>query len=94
MFWEEASDVQHRLVKNSILRNRFVAILQNFHLSDNITLDATKKYGKVSLLLDMVRDNLRIHAKLMKYLNIDETNFNNHVISNADDNITFKGMGD
>ena len=77
-----------------MLRNRFVAILQNLHFCDNTTLDATNKCGKVRLLLDMVRDNLRIHAELTKCLNTDETNFNNNVISNTDDNLNFKEMRD
>ena len=70
-FWEEAPDVQHRIVKNAMPRNRFVAILQNLHFCDNTTIDPTDKCGKVRPLLDMVHDNLRKHAKLTKCLNID-----------------------
>ena len=71
MFWEEAPDVQHRIVKNAMPRNRFVVILQNFHFCDNTTIDPTDKCEKVRPLLDMVRDNLRKHAKLRKFLNND-----------------------
>ena len=73
MFWEEAPDVQHQIVKNAMPRNRLVAILQNLHCCDNTTIDPTDKCGKVRPLLDMVRDNLRKHAKLTKCLNIDES---------------------
>ena len=72
MFWEEAPDVQHRIVKNAMPRNRFVAILQNLHFCDNTTIDPADKCGKVCPLLGMVRDNLRKHAKLTKCLNIDQ----------------------
>ena len=73
MFWEEAPDVQHRVVKNAMPRNRFVAILQNLHFCDNTTIDTADKCGEVCPLLDMVRDNLRKHAKLTKCLNIDQS---------------------
>ena len=73
MFWEEAPDVQHQIVKNAMPRNRFVAILQNLHFCDNKTIDPTDKCRKVCPLFDMVRYNLRKHAKLTKCLNIDES---------------------
>ena len=44
MSWEEVPDVQHRLVKNAMPRNRLVAILQNLHFCNNTTL------GKFALL--------------------------------------------
>ena len=64
MFWEEAPDMQHQLVKKAMPRNRLVTNLQNFHFCDNTTLDSTNKCGKVRPLLYMVCNNLRKHAKL------------------------------
>ena len=64
MFWEEAPDVQHQIVKNAMPRN---------HFCDNTTIDPTNKCGKVRPILDMVYDNLQKHAKLKKSLNIDES---------------------
>ena len=58
MFWEEAPDVQHQLVKNAMPRNQSVATLQNLHFRDNVTLDPTSKCGKICPLLDMVCDKL------------------------------------
>ena len=73
MFREEAPDVQHQIVKNVMPRNQFVAVIQNLHFCDNTTIDPTNKYGKVHPLLNMVRDSLQKHAKLTKFLNIDES---------------------
>ena len=65
--------MQHQIVKDAMPGNRFVAILQNLQFCDNTTIDTTSKCGKVCPLLDVVCDNLRKHAKLIKCLNINES---------------------
>ena len=55
-----------------MLKNQFVAIIQNLHFRDNTTFDPTCKFGKVNPLLNMVCDILGKHAKLTKCPNIDD----------------------
>ena len=73
MFWEEAPDVQHHLVKNAVPRNRFISILQNLHFCDSTTIVPSDKCGKVRPLLDMICNNFQKHAKLTKNVTIDDS---------------------
>ena len=43
MYWEEALDVGHNLVKNAMPRNRFSKILRYIHFCDNSSIDSTDK---------------------------------------------------
>ena len=51
MFWEEALDVQHPLVKNAMNRTRFKEILRYTHFCDNANINPGDKCGKVRPLL-------------------------------------------
>ena len=55
MYWEEALDVSHHLVKNSMPRNRFAKILSPIHFCDNSSIDPADKCGKVRPILTMLQ---------------------------------------
>ena len=73
MYWEEALDVQHPLVKKAMPRNRFRLILQNLHFCENDSIDANDKCGKVRPILEMMRQRCQKFAILTEAANVDES---------------------
>ncbi|KAJ8937187.1 hypothetical protein NQ318_012741 [Aromia moschata] len=50
MFWEQRKDTQNILVADALSRDRFEFIMQNLHFCDNVQLDPSDKFTKVSPL--------------------------------------------
>ena len=73
MYWEEALDVQHPLVKKAMPRNRFRLILQNLHFCENDSIDANDKCGKVQPILEMMQQRCQKFAILTEAANVDES---------------------
>ena len=72
MYWEEAPNVQHFLVKNAMPRNRF-SHPSYLHFCENNTIDPADKCGKVRPLLDMMRQSCQKFAILTEAVNVDES---------------------
>ena len=73
MYWEEAPDVQHCLVKNAMQRNRFRLILQNLHFCEDNSIDRDDKCGKVRPVLDMIQQRCQKFGILTTVVNVDES---------------------
>ena len=73
MYWEEALDVQPRLVKNAMRRNRFQEILCYLHFCDNSSIDTSDKCSKVRPLLNMLQERCKKYAILTKTADVDES---------------------
>ena len=73
MYWEEAIDVQHPLVKKAMPQNRLRLILQNLHFCENDSIDANGKCGKVWPILEMLWQRCQKFAILTEAANVDES---------------------
>ena len=71
--WENASDTRHELVANAMRRDRFEAILTNFHLSDDNCLNDADKFSKVRALVKHLNKKFLEHAPVKEFYNFDES---------------------
>ena len=73
LYWEEALDVGHQMVRNAMTRNRFAQILRYIHFSDNTAINLSDKCSKIRPLLDMLQTSCKKYASLTKKVNADES---------------------
>ena len=73
MFWEQASDVQQKLVRAAMPQNKFRLILKNIHFCDNGDLDPADKCRKVRPLMNMIQERFKKFAIMTKNVNLDES---------------------
>ena len=73
MYWEKAFNVQHKLVRDAMSRNRFQEILRFIHFCDNSTIDSSDKCSKIRPLITMMQERCKKYGILTKILDIDES---------------------
>lgn len=72
MYWSKDEDKQVNIVRETMSRNRFRAIKQNIHLSDNTRLDKKDKFSKLRPIFDIMNRNFMQFGVFEHNLSIDE----------------------
>ena len=71
--WENAPETCHELVANAMRRNKFKAILTNFHLADNNCLDEADKFSKVRPLVKHLNKRFLGYSPVEEIYSFDES---------------------
>ena len=73
LMWENASDTCHELVANAIKRDKFEAILTNFHFANNNCLNDADKFSKVRPLVKHLNKKFLEHAPVKEFYSFDKS---------------------
>ena len=71
--WKNAPDTCHELVANAMRRDKFEAILTNFHFADNNCLDDPDKFSKLRSLVKHLNKRFLENASVEEFYSFDES---------------------
>ena len=73
MYWEMSSNSRNTIVASLFTRNKFLDVLQYFHLADNNNLNPSDKFFKVNPLFKMINESCLQNFIPEKNVSIDES---------------------